>query len=256
MADSTQVINHLVRSLGVSAHDATAFVEVIHEIVEEQVTDDVSVIAPPLIVGRFGCPVLDRLMMRLRGPALEPPRERRHRARRPRRPAAAARRGHRGLPGHRPLRPAGQVPRPARGRPTRTPSCHLRMLDTWLATYADGPRARLRGAAHGQPRGLPRLAARPLRDARPLRLPRARRRPVSRTSSTAGRTPSTTADVPTWSRGSPTTATLVRTRRLAGRPAQDHRRRPQRPRRAGRPRRLAARRAGPPARRRARCTAC
>ena len=68
MADSTQVINHLVRTLGVSAHDATAFVEVIQEIVEEQVTDDVSVIAPPLIVGRFGCPVLDRLMMRLQDP--------------------------------------------------------------------------------------------------------------------------------------------------------------------------------------------
>jgi hypothetical protein len=68
VADSTQIINHLVRSLGVSAHDATAFVEVIQEYVEEQVTDDVSVIAPPLIVGRFGCPVLDRLMMRLQDP--------------------------------------------------------------------------------------------------------------------------------------------------------------------------------------------
>ena len=68
MADSTQIINHIVRSLGVSAHDATAFVEVMQELVEEQVTDDVSVIAPPLIVGRFGCPVLDRLMMRLQDP--------------------------------------------------------------------------------------------------------------------------------------------------------------------------------------------
>ena len=68
MADSTQIINHLVRSLAVSAHDATAFVEVMQELVEEQVTDDVSVIAPPLIIGRFGCPVLDRLMMRLQDP--------------------------------------------------------------------------------------------------------------------------------------------------------------------------------------------
>jgi hypothetical protein len=68
VADSTQIINHLVRSLGVSAHDATAFVEVMQELVEEQVTDDVSVIAPPLIIGRFGCPVLDRLMMRLQDP--------------------------------------------------------------------------------------------------------------------------------------------------------------------------------------------
>ena len=46
MEESTQVINHLVRSLGVSVHEATAFVEVVHEIVEEQVTDDVSVLAP------------------------------------------------------------------------------------------------------------------------------------------------------------------------------------------------------------------
>ncbi len=68
MADQTQIINHLVRAVGVSVHDATAFVEVIQETVEEQVTDDVSVIAPPLIVGRFGCPVLDRLMMRLQDP--------------------------------------------------------------------------------------------------------------------------------------------------------------------------------------------
>jgi hypothetical protein len=68
VADSTQVINHLVRTLAVSVHDATAFVEVIQQIVEEHVTDDVSVIAPPLIVGRFGCPLLDRLMMRLQDP--------------------------------------------------------------------------------------------------------------------------------------------------------------------------------------------
>jgi hypothetical protein len=68
VTDQTQIINHLVLSVGVSPHDATAFVEVIQEIVEEQVTDDVSVIAPPLVVGRFGCPVLDRLMMRLQDP--------------------------------------------------------------------------------------------------------------------------------------------------------------------------------------------
>jgi len=68
VGESAQVINHLVRSLGVPAHEAKAFVEVVHEIVEEHVTDDVSVIAPPLIVGRFGCPVLDRLVMRLEDP--------------------------------------------------------------------------------------------------------------------------------------------------------------------------------------------
>ncbi|MBF4770469.1 hypothetical protein ISU10_22070 [Nocardioides agariphilus] len=68
MADQTQIVNYLVRAVGVTAHDATAFVEVIQEIVEEHVTDDVSVIAPPLMIGRFGCPVLDRLMMRLQDP--------------------------------------------------------------------------------------------------------------------------------------------------------------------------------------------
>ena len=68
MEDPTKVINHLVRSLGVTAHQATAFIEVVQEIVEEHVTDDVSVLAPPLIVGRFGDPVLDRLAMRLEDP--------------------------------------------------------------------------------------------------------------------------------------------------------------------------------------------
>ncbi len=66
--EPSQVINHLVRTLGVTVHEATTFAETIHEIVEEQVTDDVSVIAPPLILGRFGCPVLDRLFMRLEDP--------------------------------------------------------------------------------------------------------------------------------------------------------------------------------------------
>jgi hypothetical protein len=66
--EPSQVINHLVRTLGVTVNEATTFAEAIHEIVEEQVTDDISVIAPPLILGRFGCPVLDRLFMRLEDP--------------------------------------------------------------------------------------------------------------------------------------------------------------------------------------------
>ena len=68
MGDSARIINHLIRTLGVSAHEATAFVEVVHDVVEECVTDDLSVLAPPLIVGRFGDPVLDRLAMRLEDP--------------------------------------------------------------------------------------------------------------------------------------------------------------------------------------------
>jgi hypothetical protein len=66
--ESSQVINHLVRTTGVTVHEATALAEAVHEIVEELVTDDVSVIAPPLILGRFGCPVLDRLFLRLEDP--------------------------------------------------------------------------------------------------------------------------------------------------------------------------------------------
>jgi hypothetical protein len=66
--EPSQVINHLVRTLGVTVNEATAFAETVHEIVEEQVTDDISVIAPPLILGRFGCPVLDRMFMRLEDP--------------------------------------------------------------------------------------------------------------------------------------------------------------------------------------------
>ena len=68
MTDQTQIISYLVKAVGVTPNDATNFIDVIQEIVEEQVTDDVSVIAPPLVVGRFGCPVLDRLMMRLQDP--------------------------------------------------------------------------------------------------------------------------------------------------------------------------------------------
>lgn len=66
--EHSRVINHLVRTTGASVHDATEFAEVVHELVEELVTDDVSVIAPPLILGRFGCPVLDRIFLRLEDP--------------------------------------------------------------------------------------------------------------------------------------------------------------------------------------------
>jgi hypothetical protein len=135
--ESSQVINHLVRTLGVAVHEATAFAETVHEIVEEQVTDDVSVIAPPLILGRFGCPVLDRLFMRLEDPRWSlpesvdvPPEE-----------LAAT------------LRLPVEVIEayPVVGRfgllakildrlavADEDAESYLRMLDTWLATYAEG----------------------------------------------------------------------------------------------------------------------
>ena len=134
-----KVINHLVRSLGVTAHQATAFIEVVQEIVEEHVTDDVSVLAPPLIVGRFGDPVLDRLAMRLEDPRWT-------------------------LPESIDISPAelaGQLRLPVEvveaypivGRFGILAKCldrlsvsdedaelHLRMLDTWLGTYAEEAR--------------------------------------------------------------------------------------------------------------------
>ena len=137
MEDSTPVINHLVRALGVSAHQATAFIEVVHEIVEEHVTDDVSVLAPPLIVGRFGDPVLDRLAMRLEDPRWTlpdsidvPPAE---------------------LAAHLRLPVEVVEAYPLVGRFGILAKCldrlsvadedaelYLRMLDTWLGTYAEG----------------------------------------------------------------------------------------------------------------------
>jgi hypothetical protein len=141
VVEPSQIVNHLVRSLGVTAHEATSFVEVVHEIVEEQVTDDVSVIAPPLIIGRFGCPVLDRLTMRLEDPRWMlpesvdiPPEDMAELLRLPVEVVEAY---------------------PMIGRFGLLAKCldrlsvsdddaerHLRMLDTWLATYADGPTGR------------------------------------------------------------------------------------------------------------------
>ena len=137
MTDQTQIINHLVRAVGVTSHDATAFVDVIQEIVEEQVTDDVSVIAPPLIVGRFGCPVLDRLMMRLQDPRWTMPESVDIVAAGAGRPAAAARRRRRGLPGGRQVRPAGQVSSTGSSVADEDAELYLRLLDAWLSTFAD-----------------------------------------------------------------------------------------------------------------------
>ena len=135
MGDS-RIINHLIRTLGVSAHEATAFVEVVQDIVEECVTDDLSVLAPPLIVGRFGDPVLDRLAMRLEDPRWTlpesvdiPPAE---------------------LAAHLKLPVEVVEAYPVVGRFGLLAKCldrlavadedadlHLLMLDTWLGTYAE-----------------------------------------------------------------------------------------------------------------------
>ncbi len=68
MGQSRHAVNRLVRGMGVPVHEAAAFADAAHDIVEELITDDVAVVAPPLVVGRLDCPVLDRLRLRLQDP--------------------------------------------------------------------------------------------------------------------------------------------------------------------------------------------
>jgi hypothetical protein len=65
MAESDKVINAVIKATGESYEKATKICTVAHEIVDECITDDISVVAPPLVIGRLGCPVLDRLLLRL-----------------------------------------------------------------------------------------------------------------------------------------------------------------------------------------------
>jgi len=65
MAESDKVINAVIESTGESYEKVSKLCTVAHETVDELVTDDISVVAPPLVIGRLGCPVLDRLLLRL-----------------------------------------------------------------------------------------------------------------------------------------------------------------------------------------------
>jgi hypothetical protein len=65
MAESDKVINAVMQATGESYEKVSTFTAVAHETVDECVTDDISVVAPPLVIGRLGCPVLDRLLLRL-----------------------------------------------------------------------------------------------------------------------------------------------------------------------------------------------
>jgi hypothetical protein len=65
MAESDKVINAVMKTAGESYERVTALCTVAHETVDECLTDDISVVAPPLVIGRLGCPVLDRLLLRL-----------------------------------------------------------------------------------------------------------------------------------------------------------------------------------------------
>lgn len=65
MAESDKVINAVRQATGESYEKVSKLCTVAHETVDELVTDDISVVAPPLVIGRLGCPVLDRLLLRL-----------------------------------------------------------------------------------------------------------------------------------------------------------------------------------------------
>jgi hypothetical protein len=65
MAESDKVINAVMETTGESYEKVSTFSAIVHETVDECVTDDISVVAPPLVIGRLGCPVLDRLLLRL-----------------------------------------------------------------------------------------------------------------------------------------------------------------------------------------------
>jgi hypothetical protein len=65
MAESDKVINAVMQATGESYEKVSTFTSIAHETVDECLTDDISVVAAPLDNGRLGCPVLDRLLLRL-----------------------------------------------------------------------------------------------------------------------------------------------------------------------------------------------
>jgi hypothetical protein len=65
MAESDKVINAVMGATGEPYEKVSPFITMAHEVVDECITDDISVVAPPLVIGRLGCPVLDRLLLRL-----------------------------------------------------------------------------------------------------------------------------------------------------------------------------------------------
>ena len=208
LGETSQVIT---TSFGRSASrrtKPTAFVEVVHEIVEEQITDDISVVAPPLIVGRVGCPVLDRLLMLLEDPRWTLP--------------DSVDVAHQDLAAALRLPPEVVEAYPVVGR------------FGLLAKSLDRLSCRRRGRrdSPADARHLARDVRRGARAARDFEVlptgskeafrgwlldrfdllgrfgfPRVDRRHVRRRASTAGRTSSPTAVAPTWSPGSPTTVT-------------------------------------------------
>jgi hypothetical protein len=65
MAESDRVVKAVMKATGETYEKVATFTAVAHETVDECLADDISVVAPPLVIGRLGCPVLDRLLLRL-----------------------------------------------------------------------------------------------------------------------------------------------------------------------------------------------
>ncbi len=65
MAESDKVVNAVMRATGESYENVSKLCLTAHETVDECLGDDISVVAPPLVIGRLGCPVFDRLLLRL-----------------------------------------------------------------------------------------------------------------------------------------------------------------------------------------------
>src|SRR3569623_2913892 len=65
MAESDKIVNAVMQATGESYEKVSSFTTTLHETVDECLPDDISVVAPPLVIGRLGCPVLDRLLLRM-----------------------------------------------------------------------------------------------------------------------------------------------------------------------------------------------
>jgi hypothetical protein len=65
MAESDKVVKAVMKATGETYDKVSTLTAIAHETVDECLTDDISVVAPPLVIGRLGCPVLDRLLLRL-----------------------------------------------------------------------------------------------------------------------------------------------------------------------------------------------
>jgi hypothetical protein len=65
MAESDKVVKAVMGATGETYDKVAPFITIAHETVDECLADDISVVAPPLVAGRLGCPVLDRLLLRL-----------------------------------------------------------------------------------------------------------------------------------------------------------------------------------------------